>query len=115
MVREEYHLGQDDTEIRQEKCAAFFGNLMHHCFQIACCLRICSFCVGCCAVDSAGGQECSQNGRRASRACFQIAWTLWRGIQSVRLLAAGCMVAQQSHELQKRPSSTPTTQKMDRG
>lgn len=114
MIREEYNLGRDDTEIRQEKCAAFFGKIMHQCFRVACCLRIFSCCIGCCAVDSGGAQECSQNGRRASSACFQIAWTLWRGIQSVRLLAAGCMVAQQTHELEEPPSDTPVTQKMER-
>lgn len=114
MIQEEYNLGRDDTEIRQEKCAAFFGRIMHQCFHLACCLRVCSCCIGCCAIDSAGGQECSQNGTRASRACFQIAWRLWRGIQSVRLLAIGCMVAQQCHELKEPPSLTPVTQKMER-
>ena len=113
MIREERHLGQDPTEIRQEKCAAFFGKIMRTCCRAALCLRICSCCLACCAIDSEGAQECGANGARASRACFQIGWTLWRGIQSVRLLAMGCMVAQQDFEL-KQPLEAPQPPKQDK-
>ena len=115
LIQEERsYLGQDPTEIRQEKCAAFFGTIMRQCCCIAMCLRVSSCCLACCAVDSEGAQECGANGQRASRACFQIGWTLWRGIQSVRLLAIGCMVAQQSHELQRAIPSAPEKPKMER-
>lgn len=114
MVREERNLGKDPTEIRQEKCTQFFGTIMHNCFMVGCCLRWTSCLLGCCAPDSSGAQECSANGRRASSACLSIAYTLWRGIQSVRLLAMGCMVAQQSHEMKQPLPQAPKAQKMNR-
>jgi hypothetical protein len=87
---------------------------MRQCCMAACCLRVGSCLVGCCAIDSDGAQECSANGQRASSACFSIAHTLWRGIQSVRLLAMGCMVAQQSRELKLPVPVAPQVVKMVR-
>lgn len=114
LIQEERGLGRDPTEIRQQKCAAFFGTIMNQCCRVAMCVRCASCLIGCCAVDSEGAQECSANGQRASSACFSIGYTLWRGIQSVRLLAMGCMVAQQSKELKKPLPTAPKVQEMER-
>lgn len=106
LIQEEHGLGRDPTEIRQDKCTHFFGTIMHHLCCCSMCLGCASCLISCCAVDSEGAQACGANGARASRALFQIAHTLWRGIQSVRLIAMGCMVAQQQHEMEHAPMVT---------
>lgn len=70
--------------------------------------------VGLCAPDSGGAQECSGEAGRASRACFSIARTIWRGIMSTRVIAMGCMVAQQFHELAQDETAPPKNDKMER-
>ena len=70
--------------------------------------------VGLCAPDSGGAQECSGEAGRASRACFSIAHTLWRGIMSVKVIAMGCMVAQQFHEIDNGQQAAPKTNRMER-
>ena len=82
--------------------------------MVAMCVRCTSCLIGLCALDSGGAGECSANGRRASSACFSIAHTLWRGIQSVRLLAIGCMVGQQSYELKHGEVQAPKAIEMER-
>jgi len=118
MMKEERGLGSDPTEIRQEKCVAFFANLAHQCCMMACCLQVCGCCVGCLAQDSEGAQEFSGAAGRASRACFQIVNTCWRGIYSVKAIAIGCMSAQMIHEIEHGQSgpAAPTANKInDRG
>jgi hypothetical protein len=78
------------------------------------CTWCCSCLIGVCASDSGGAQECSGEAGRASRACFSIARTLWRGIMSTKVIAMGCMVAQQHHELTAGPEAPPKQQKMER-
>jgi len=96
MFREERGLGEDPSEIRQNKCVAFFSELATYCTCVAGCLR----CASCLAPeDMEGAQECSEEGRRASSACFAIARTCWHGIGSVKLIAMGCMSAQILHEI----------------
>lgn len=92
MIKKQRNLGEDPTEVRVNKCIGFFSELMHQLFKCACCACICSCCVGLCAPGSEGAQECSQEGHRASRACFSCAHTCWRGIWSVKMIAMGCMV-----------------------
>ena len=113
MVREEYQLGKDPTEIRMEKCVHFFGVIMNKCCMAALVLRVCSCLCGCCAPDSEGAQECSANGKRASAACFRIGRILWRGIQSTRVIAMSCMTAQQMKQLETEPS-IPVKEVMER-
>ena len=115
LVKQEYNLGEDPTEIRVNKCTDFFGTIMHACCQCAMCLRCASCLVGCCAPESEGAQECSGEGARAARACFRIGVILWRGIQSVKLIAMGCMVAQQSNHLRNHGEpQAPVKEEMDR-
>lgn len=72
--------------------------------MMACCVQCCGCCVGLIAQDSEGAQECSGEAGRASRACFSIVRTLWRGIWSVKVIAIGCMSAQTIEELEKGES-----------
>lgn len=97
-MRDERGLGLDPTESRQERCTFFFGQWLSGCTQLACCVGCAGCCVGCCAPDSDEAQECSDEARRASRACWSIARTLWRGIWATKLLAVGCMSGQMIHE-----------------
>lgn len=118
MIKEEYNLRKDPTEIRQEKCVHFFQSIASKCCMMACCLRVCGCCVGTFAQDSEGAQECSGEAGRASRACFSIVRTIWRGIWSVKVIAIGCMSAQGIHEMDHGSSGpvAPTANKMeDRG
>ena len=110
LMRDERGLGKDPTEIRQEKCVGFFQSLAHQCCMAACCLHVCSCCVGTLAQDSEGAQECSGEAGRAARACFSIVNTLWRGIWSVKVIAIGCMSAQMIEEIEKGDSG-PTAPK----
>jgi len=107
VLRQERGLNLDPTEVRQSKCISFFGNIMHTCFQagICCCLTSC--CIGLCAPDSEGAQECSGEAGRASRACCSIATTLWRGIASTRIITMGCMSAQMIHEMESEWDGQP--------
>ena len=116
LVREEYGLGDDATEIRVTKCVDCFGTIMRACCHCALCLRCSSCLVGCCAPGSDGAQECSGDGARAARACFRIGMIIWRGIMSVKLIAMGCMTAQQSTHLHNHDAGVPqapTMQKME--
>lgn len=109
MIRVERGLQEDPTEIRQNKCIDFFSELASYCTCMAGCLRCASCLVGCFAPeDMEGAQECSEEGRRASSACFRIANTCWRGIGSVKLIAMGCMTAQILHELEKGTYNAPS-------
>jgi len=92
--RDEQGLLLDPTEARQQKCIRFFSKIMHRCFQLGCCVCVCSCCVGLCAPDSNEAQDCASQGQRASRNCCRIASTIWKGITWVRVLAIGCMTAQ---------------------
>ena len=75
----------------------------------------CTAClVGCCAPDSEGAQECSGEAGRAARACFSIAHTIWRGIMSTKVIAMGCMVAQQFHEIENSATVAPKNDEMER-
>lgn len=115
LVREERGLGKDPTEIRLDKCVGFFGRIMRYCCMCAMCTWCTSCLIGVCAPDSSGAQECSGEAGRMSRACFSIARTLWRGIMSTKVIAMGCMVAQQHHELTAGPEAPPPKQqKMER-
>lgn len=113
LMKEERELGTDPTEARQEKCMNFVGGIASSIGQMACCLQVTSCCVGCCAPDGEGAQECSAEGRRASRACWSIARTLYKGMWAVKIIAIGCMSGQMTHEdlhgkqipMRKAPSS----------
>jgi hypothetical protein len=116
-------LNQDPTEERQQKCASFFGNIMQACFQAGFCCCLTSCCVGLCAPDSEGAQECSGEAGRASRACCSIAHTLWKGIMFTRVIAMGCMSAQMVYEMDtpwdgkpkgREPVMEPLVQEIDR-
>lgn len=99
LIKDEYNLGTDPTEHRVNSCIRFFSRLAAQLCGCAICLRCSSCLVGCCAPDSEGAQECSGEAGRASRACFQCVRICWRGIWSVKILAMGCMSAQQDYEL----------------
>jgi hypothetical protein len=83
-----------------------------------CRIQSCAWCTACCikicAPESDGAQECSGEVGRAARACCSIARTLWRGIMSTRVIAMGCMYAQQYHELETRETPAPELKKMER-
>mmetsp|Transcript_14318 Transcript_14318/g.14506 ORF Transcript_14318/g.14506 Transcript_14318/m.14506 type:complete len:319 (-) Transcript_14318:108-1064(-) len=119
MMKDERGLGMDPTEARQEKCVGFFGECFRNCQQLACCVGCAGCIIGCCAPGGEGSQECSGEAGRASRACFSIAHTLWRGIWSVKIIAIGCMSAQMMHEdMEVKDSliqSEPKSMEMDRG
>lgn len=115
VIQEEYHLGSDPTEIRVDKCVDCFETIMACCCNCAMCLSCASCLVGCCATGSEGAQECSGEGLRAARACFEIGMIIWRGIQSVKIIAMGCMTAQQARHLHNHappPPQAPVQQKM---
>lgn len=99
-MREERGLNPDPTEVRQQKCTGFFGNIMRCCFQAGFCCCLTSCCLGLCAPDSEGAQECSGEGGRASRACCSIAHTIWKGIIFTRVITIGCLATQMMHESQ---------------
>jgi hypothetical protein len=96
--REERGLSLDPTEARQQHCISFFSQIMHQCFKLGCCLCLSSCCIGLCAPDSAGAQDCAGQGGRAARSCCRIAHTIWKGIIWTRVIAMGCMTAQIIHE-----------------
>ena len=118
MVKQERRLGNDPTENRVNRCIGFFSRLANYLCMLSCCVCITSCCVGCCAPDSEGAQECSEQGGRASRSCSSCAATCWRGIYSVKMIAMGCMSAQMDHEIkegQPLQSKPVVSQRMDRG
>ena len=117
MIKEQRHLGEDPTEVRVNRCIGFFSQLASDLFMLSCCVCICSCCIGCCAPDSAGAQECSSEGQRAAGACRSCAATCWRGIWSVQLIAMGCMTAQMDYELKEGTphAVAPKSTTMDRG
>jgi hypothetical protein len=117
MIKAQRNLGEDPTKVRVIKCIGFFSRIMQSLFQLACCVCIASCCIGCCAPDSEGAQECSGEGSRASGACFSCARTIWKGIWSVKVIAMGCMSTQMDVEMkQGQPLvSQPTKQIMQRG
>mmetsp|Transcript_32211 Transcript_32211/g.78277 ORF Transcript_32211/g.78277 Transcript_32211/m.78277 type:complete len:326 (-) Transcript_32211:98-1075(-) len=117
MIKEQRNLGDDPTEVRVRKCIGFFSGIMSQLYCVGCCMTCCSCLVGCCANDSEGAQECSEEGGRAGRACLSCAHTIWRGIWSVKVIAMGCSSAQMDVEMKKGQPlpSVPTTEKMERG
>lgn len=98
LMQDHFALGTDPTEARQHKCAACFGNAAHQCSKAACCLCLAGCLAGCCAPESGGAQEFAADARHGAGACWRVAYTLHRGIWSVKLLAIGCMSAQMLHE-----------------
>lgn len=89
--------------------------------MLGCCVCVASCCVGLCAPDSEGAQECSGEARRASRACCRIAHIIWRGIIWTRAIGIGCGTAQIVHEASvpwdgnPKGKMAPKRNKMDRG
>ncbi|KAI2509765.1 hypothetical protein MHU86_4618 [Fragilaria crotonensis] len=124
VLRHDRGLNVDPTEERQHKCTEFFSNIMHSCLQAGFCCCLTSCCLGLCAPDSEGAQECSGEAGRASRACCSIAHTLWKGILYTKVIIMGCLTAQMIHEVAtpwdgkpkgKTPVMKPLVQKeMDR-
>lgn len=118
LMKDERELGTDPTEARQEKCMEFTGGIANTISQWACCLQCAGCCVGCCAPDGEGAQECSAEARRASRACRDIAHTLYKGMWAIKIIAIGCMSSQMVHEDKYgRPvplKDAPSSMKMDR-
>ena len=118
-MKDERNLGDDPTEVRVNDCIGFFSRLARQCFMLGCCVCLASCLIGICAPDSAGAQECAGEGGRAARSCRSCAYTCWKGIWSVKIIAMGCMSAQMDYEikagqpLDHRP--VPVTQKMERG
>lgn len=117
MIKEQRNLGDDPTEVRVDKCIAFFSALASKLCMLGCCVCISSRLIGCCAVESEGAQECSQQGVRAGGACQNCARTCWRGIWSVKTIAMGCATAQMDFEIKEgKPLASPPMKKgMDRG
>jgi len=120
--REERGLNLDPTEARQQKCIGFFSGIMSKCFQLGACMYCCSCCVGICANDSEGAQECAGEGGRAARACCRIAHIIWRGIIWTRVIGMGCMTTQMIHEADvdwdgngKKGQHPPQGARMERG
>ncbi|KAL3781932.1 hypothetical protein HJC23_011437 [Cyclotella cryptica] len=118
LMKEERDLGTDPTEARQEKCMEFTGDVANSISRWACCIQCAGCCVGCCATDSDGAQECSAEAKRASRACWSIAHTLYKGMWAVKIIAIGCMSSQMIHEDKcGRPilvKDVPSSMKMER-
>ena len=119
LMKDERNLGDDPTEVRVNKCIGFFSELAHHLCMCGMCLHCASCLLGCCAPDSSGAQECSDEGGRAASACISCAHTCWRGIWSVKVIAMGCMSAQMDKEVDdgQRLASKPVypQEPMDRG
>ena len=117
MIKEQRNLGDDPTEVRVRKCIGFFSGIMSQLYCLGCCVGCASCLIGCCAHESEGAQECSEEGGRASRACMSCAHTIWRGIWSVKVIAMGCSSAQMDVEMKKGQPlpSVPTVEKMERG
>lgn len=117
MIKEERRLGNDPLENRVNHCVGFFSSLANQLCMCGFCVHVASCCVGLCAPDSGGAQECSGEGGRAANACMSCAHTCWKGIWSVRLLALGCASSQMDFELREgQPLATaPTRKNMDRG
>jgi hypothetical protein len=88
----------DPTEFRHQSCIQFFSKIMHTCFKWGMCMYCGGCCVGICAPDSEGAQECAGEAGRAARACCRIAHIIWRGIIFTRVIGMGCMTAQMIHE-----------------
>ena len=118
MIKEQYSLGEDPTEVRVNACIGFFSRLASALCGLSLCVCCGSCLVGCCAPDSEGAQECSGEGGRAAASCRSCAQTCWRGIISVKIIAMGCMSAQMDYELKEgeHPApSAPPKDKMERG
>jgi hypothetical protein len=107
VLREERGLNTDPTEARQNKCTGFFGNIMTCMMQAGFCCCLTSCCLGLCAPDSEGAQECSGEAGRASRACCSIAHSLWKGIMYTKVITMGCMSAQMIHEVESEWDGQP--------
>ena len=118
LMTDERELGVDPTEARQEKCMHFAGGIASSIHKWACCVHLTGCCVGCCAPDGEGAQECSREARRASRACFSIAQTIHKGMWAVKIIAIGCMSSQMIHEdkhgKQAPMKDAPSSMKMER-
>jgi hypothetical protein len=99
IVKDERNLGEDPTEVRVNDCIQFFSRLARQCCLLGCCLGVSSCLIGCCAPDSEGLQECSGEAGRAGRSCRSCAYTCWRGIWSVKIIALGCMSTQMDYEM----------------
>jgi hypothetical protein len=117
MIKEQRNLGTDPLENRVNNCVEFFSTLASTLCLCGICTHCASCCVGLCAPDSSGAQECSGEGGRAARACGSCAHTCWRGIWSVKLIAMGCMSSQMDFEMKEGQPlvSAPTKINMVRG
>ena len=117
MIKEQRNLGNDPTENRVNNCIGCFSQLASSLCMCGCCVNISSCCIGLCAPDSEGAQECSGEGGRAARACFSCSRTCWRGIWSVKIIAMGCASSQMDVEMKEgQPlASAPTKVSMNRG
>jgi len=101
MIKDQRNLGNDPLENRVNHCVGFFSELASKLCMCALCVSISSCCIGFCAPDSEGAQECSGEGGRAASACFSCIHTCWRGIWSVKILAMGCMSSQMDFEMKE--------------
>ena len=99
MIKDQRKLENDPLENRVNHCVGFFSQLASKLCMCALCVSISSCCVGFCAPDSEGAQECSGEGGRAASACFSCVRTCWRGIWSVKIIAMGCMSSQMDFEM----------------
>jgi len=117
MIKDQRNLDNDPLENRVNNCIGFFSSLASKLCMCGLCVHCASCCVGLCAPDSDGAQECSGEGGRAASACFSCAHTCWRGIYSVKLIALGCASSQMDFELKEgQPLATaPTRKNMNRG
>lgn len=73
LMREERSLEMDPTEIRIERCIAFFHEIAHYCWCCGCCF----YCAGCCLIclnpGSNDAERLGEASKRAGRACMRIA------------------------------------------
>jgi len=117
MIKEQRNLRNDPLENRVNNCVGFFSSLASKLCLCGLCTHCASCCVGLCAPDSSGAQECSGEGGRAARACLSCSRTCWRGIWSVKIIAIGCMSSQMDFEMKEGQPlvSAPTKINMDRG
>jgi hypothetical protein len=99
LVKSERNLLNDPTEVRVNSCIRFFSAIANTLCMLGCCCGIAACLVGWCAPNSGGAQECSEEAGQAARSCRQCAYTCWRGIWSVKVIAMGCMSAQMDYEI----------------
>eukprot|EP00035_Acanthoeca_spectabilis_P021593 m.439054 g.439054 ORF g.439054 m.439054 type:complete len:504 (+) comp18327_c0_seq1:128-1639(+) len=101
-MREERAYAMDPTEIRVERCVAFFHEIAHFCWCLGCCF----WCGGCllkCINPGDGADELGAASMRAGNACMRIARIIWNGIFHVQCISYACMIAQMNHEMDVHP------------